>query len=203
MPSSLIDQIMSMVGPEVTNQLSSNLNVDQKTAQSILPQVAPLILGGLKRQMETHGGADRANHILNKYGDESVLDNIAGLFSNKAQDTSPDPRLGGLLGDSGVQASNMLSQQFNLDKDTAMKLIPMLAPIILGALSRMRNQKGVGAQGIASLIDQNGDGQILDDVARFLMAGLSGSSTGTAGSRSAGGGLLGGLLGGLFGGRKR
>lgn len=202
MSSSLVDQIMSMVGPEVTKQLSSNLKVDQNTAQAILPQVAPLILGGLKRQMETRGGADRANHILNKYGDENVLDNIAGLFSTKAQEAQPDPRLGGLLGDSGVQASNMLSQQFNIDKNTAMKLIPMLAPIILGALSRMRNQQGVGAQGIASLIDQNGDGQILDDVARFLMAGLAGSS-GTAGSRSAGGGLLGSLLGGLFGGRKR
>ena len=48
--------------------------------------------------METRGGADRANHILNKYGDASVLDGIGDLFAAKAAEQDADPRLGGLLG---------------------------------------------------------------------------------------------------------
>ena len=55
---------------------------------------------------------------------------------------------------------------------------------------------GPEAVRMAGLVDQNGDGSILDDVAGFLMKGLSGG-----GSKGAGG-LLGGLLGGLFGGKK-
>ncbi|MEZ4765259.1 MAG: hypothetical protein R3C26_19375 [Calditrichia bacterium] len=54
----------------------------------------------------------------------------------------------------------------------------------------------MGSSGIGALLDQNGDGSILDDVAGFLMKGLSGG-----GSQGAGG-LLGGLLGGLFGSKK-
>jgi hypothetical protein len=146
-------------------------------------------MGGMKRQMETQGGADRANHILNKYGNASVLDGIGDLFAAKAAEKNPDPRLGGLLGDAGVNAAGTLAGKFKLDKGTIIKVIIMLAPIVLGYLSRKRDQGGLGAGGIASMIDQNGDGSVLDDVAGFLLQG--GAGTGGAG------GLLGGLLGGL------
>ncbi|MCX6567011.1 MAG: hypothetical protein NTW38_11425 [Candidatus Aminicenantes bacterium] len=48
--------------------------------------------------------------------------------------------------------------------------------------------------GIASLIDRDGDGNILDDVAGMLFQG--------SGAQSSGGGILGKLLGGLLGGRR-
>jgi hypothetical protein len=198
--SNLIGEIVASLGPEVTNQLSSNLGIDKKAADQILPQVAPLILGGMKKQMQDHGGADRVNHILNKYGNESVLDDLGGLFKQRAQDSNPDPSLGGLLGDSGVQAANMLDNQLNIGSSTAMKIIPMLAPVILGALSRKRDSGGAGSSGIAALIDQDGDGNVLDDVAGFLMQGLGGGSGKSGGT---GGGLLGNLLGSLLGGKKR
>jgi hypothetical protein len=188
-----IDELMKNYGPEVSKQLSSNLGINKNVAAELIPQVAPLIMGGLKKQMETRGGEDRANHILNKYGSESVLDNIGGLFASGAKEESPDPGLGGLLGNSGVQATDMLASKFNIDSNMAKKIIPMLAPVVLGALKSKRDKEGVGASGIAALIDQDGDGQVLDDVAGFLMGALSSS-----GSQKKGG-LLGNLLGGFLG----
>ncbi len=188
---------MGALGPEVSNQLASTLGLDANTASQILPQVAPMILGGLKRQMEERGGAPRVDHILNKYGSASVLDDIGGLFGMQAENQNPDPRLGGLLGESGVQAANLLSQNLNLDRNTAMKIIPMLAPIILGFLTQKRDAGGAGSQGISALIDQDGDGNVLDDVAGFFMRGLGG------GQSSQTGGLLGGLLGAVMGGGKK
>jgi hypothetical protein len=199
--SNFINEIMGSIGPEVAKQLSANLGIDQGTANKILPQVAPLILGGMKQQMQNHGGAARVDHILNKYGSDSVLDDIGGLFNQRAKDDKPDPRLGGLLGDSGVQAANMLNSQLNIGSSTAMKIIPMLAPIVLGALTRKRDTGGAGSSGIAALIDQDGDGNILDDVAGFLMQGMAGG--GSQGSKRQGGGLLGNLLGSLLGGKRR
>ncbi len=187
---------MGSLGPEVSNQLSATLGLDANTASQILPQVAPMILGGLKRQMEERGGAPRLDHILNKYGSASVLDDIGGLFGMQAEKPNPDPRLGGLLGDSGVQAANLLSQNFNLDSNTAMKIIPMLAPIILGFMTQKRDAGGAGSQGIAALLDQDGDGSVLDDVAGFFMRGLGGGQS----SQQTGGGLLGDLLGTAMGG---
>ncbi|RMF68150.1 MAG: DUF937 domain-containing protein [Calditrichaeota bacterium] len=188
---SFVEELVGTFGGEVTEQLSSKLGIDKNTATKILPQVAPLILGGMKRQMQTRGGADRVNHILNKYGNDGVLNDIGGLFSQKAKESKPDPGLGGLLGDSGVQAANLLTRQFNLSGSTAMKIIPMLAPVVLGALTRKRDSGGAGVSGIAALIDQDGDGNILDDVAGFLMGGGAGGRGGS--------GMLGNLLGSLLG----
>jgi len=193
--ANFIEEFMQSLGPEVSKQLATNLGIKKNTASQVIPQVAPLILGGLKRQMQDHGGEARVDHILNKYGSADVLDNIGGLFSDRSRDEHPDPRLGGLLGDSGVQAANMLSQQFKLKENIAMKIIPMLAPVVLGALTQKRDKGGAGSSGIASLLDADGDGSILDDVAGFLMSGLSGG-----GSRRGGG--LGSLLGGLLGKRR-
>lgn len=189
-----LEDFMGSMGSQVTDQLSSSLGIDSKIAGAIIPQVLPIILGGLKKQKDERGGEARVDHILNKYGSSSVLDDIGGLFSSKAQDSNPDPALGGLLGDAGVQASNLFGKQFNLDSSITSKIIPMLAPVVLGYLTKSRDS-GAGSSGIASLLDQDGDGSVLDDVAGFLMKGLGGSS-------SSDGGLLGGLLGSLLGDKK-
>lgn len=195
----IIDDFMSVLGGDVSSQASEKLGIGQDTIQQMIPQIAPLILGGLKKQKDEHGGAARVDHILNKYGSASVLDNLSGLFDSKAKEENPDPNLGGLLGASGGgDAVNVLSNKFNVDGSTIMKLIPMLAPVLLGFLTKKRDQDGLGSSGIASLLDQDGDGSVIDDVAGFLLQGMSGGS-----SQKSTGGLLGNLLGGLLGGRRK
>lgn len=185
-----IDEFMKSYGPEVTRHMSSNFNVDQGTVQKLLPQLAPLILSGLKRQKDTMGGDQRVDHILNKYGDASVLDNIKDLISSKAQAADVDPNLGGLLGASGgLQAAQTLGKSLGIDASTIMKMIPALSPLLLGALSRKRDTGGSGISGIGAMLDADGDGSIIDDVAGFL---LKSGSTKTGGR-----GILGSLLGGL------
>jgi hypothetical protein len=80
-----------------------------------------------------------------------------------------------------------------------MKIIVMLAPIILGALTRRRDAGGVGSSGIASLINQQGDSSMLMNVAGSLLGSLSGSDSGSGSEAD----LISGLLGGLAGKRKR
>lgn len=188
----IMEEFMSSLGPEVSSQLSANLGIEENAVQQMLPQIAPMILGGLKRQKDNYGGQARVDHILNKYGSADVLDDIGDFFSSQVQNQQADPRLGGLLGDSGVQATNMLSKQFNLSGSAASKIIPMLAPVILGFLAQKRDQGGAGSTGIASILDRDGDGSILDDVAEMFVQGSTGRSR-------TGGGLLGGLLRGLLG----
>ena len=186
-----IDEFLKSYGPEVTRQMSSNFNVDQGTVQKLIPQLAPLIIAGLKRQKDTRGGDERVDHILNKYGDSSVLNNIQELIANKARAEQVDPNLRGLLGDAGgLQAAQALAKKMNIDPSTIMKMIPALAPLVLGALTKKRDTGGKGISGVGALLDADGDGSILDDVAGFLLK--SGSST-----QSRGGGLLGSILGGI------
>ena len=183
------EEFMKAYGPEVSKQLSSSLDVKPDIVTQIIPLVAPLIMGGLKRQMRDYGGETRANHILSKYGSASALDHLGDEIHSRARYQQPDPRLGGLLGESGVQAADSMSKRFKIDPNTVMKIISILAPIMLGALTRKRDGGGVGSRGIAALINQDGDDSILGDVAGLILGGLAGSSTG-----SKGGGLIGDLI---------
>jgi hypothetical protein len=184
-----ISEFMKTLGPQVTKQMSSKMNIDSNTAEKLIPQIAPLILGGLKKQKDEHGGEARIDHILNKYGKADALDDIAGIFSKGVKQKNPDPDLGGLLGGNGLQAVTALSKQFNLKGDQIAQLIPMLSPLILGSLTKKRDTGGAGSSGVAALLDSDGDGSILDDVAGFLIKGQGGKK---------GSGLLGNLVGGLL-----
>ena len=59
--ANFIDEFMKDYGPEVTTQLSSSLNLDRGTVQKLIPQLAPLILSGLKKQKDTRVGNERVN----------------------------------------------------------------------------------------------------------------------------------------------
>lgn len=154
--SDFAQDFMAQFGPQTTRALSSNLGISKKTANAVIPEMIPLIFGGLKRQMETQGGAARLDHILNKYGQADVLDRIDEEVAVRAGRTDVDARLGGLLGDAGVQASSMVSNKFKLDPSVAAKLIPVLAPLILGALTKKRDTSprtsGGGGGGLGGLL---------------------------------------------------
>ena len=189
----LVEEFINSLGPEVTKKMSSTTNIDQGTLQQLLPAITPMILGGLKKQKDERGGQDRVDHILNKYGSPTALDNMEDLFKQKLNDNSTEPNLGGLLGSAGTEATNMLTNNFKIDSNMASKLIPMLAPIVLGFLTKKRDS-GTGSSGLAGLLDQDGDGSVLDDVAGLFLGGLGGSSNK--------GNPLTNLLGGLLGGNK-
>jgi len=176
--ANFIDDFMKTYGDEVVTQMAANTGLDQKTVQSLIPKLTPLILGGLKKQKDERGGDARVDHILNKYGDPSVLDNIEDLISSKTHDSTADANLGGLLGDDGgVQAARALGKSLNIDASAIMKMIPSLAPIVLGALSKKKATAPGGIGGIGSLLDANGDGSIIDDVAGYILKGTAGKQT--------------------------
>ena len=89
-----------------------------------------------------------------------------------------------------------------LSPELTAKVLPMLIPVVLGALSKAGNSAsqshgstpsggpGGALGGLSAILDQNGDGSIMDDLARM-------------GGGAKSGGCLSALLGGLLGGGKR
>lgn len=189
------DLLNSLGGNQTTEKIGSSLNIDPNIIQQAIPIIAPMILGGLKKQSENFGGQDRVDHILNKYGNPEVLNNVDGHISNSLNKENFDANLGGLLGNSGSQITDVLTKNFNLDGSTAAKIIPLVAPLILGYLTKSRDTNPQGSQGFASFLDQNGDGSIVDDVVGFFSNQQSNQGQGS------GGGLM-DILGGLLGGKK-
>ena len=192
--SDFINDFLNNFGGDASNKIGSSLGIDPGIIQQAIPIIAPMILGGLMKQKQEYGSQDRVDHILNKYGDPGVLNNIDGLVNEKSQ-LDGDPNLGGLLGNSGSSLSNALSDKLGLNMSTAMKIIPLVAPLILGYLSKQRDSNPEGSTGFASFLDQNADGNILDDITGFL-SGVQQQQTTQQNPLGSIGDVLGSLLGG-------
>jgi hypothetical protein len=175
-----LDDLLREHGSDIQQQLTSQLGLTPQQAAGVAPKVAPLILSGLKRQMDT-GGPEHAETLAQNF---SAAD------------------LGSLLGGREQEANQHLAQHLGISGGTAAKIIPMLAPIILGALLKKGRSPGTagagggGLGGLASILDRDGDGQILDDLAGIFM-GRSNAPGGTGGLQGKAG-CLSALLGGLL-----
>ena len=193
-----LDDLYQEQGSSVQQRVSKELGIPPEKAALALPTVAPIILAGLKRQMDLHGAA----HVEGK---------IEDLNNNGIRD---DEEAGGLLGGKGKEASALMANQLGISREAAAKLIPMLAPIIIGMLMKKGGGAagapgggqagaagaGGGLGGMAAILDRNGDGSILDDLAGLVAKGGVGDLLKGGGASKSG--CLGSILGMLGGGKK-
>ena len=128
-----LDELYQEHGASVQNRITTELGIPADKAAMALPTVAPIILAGLKRQMDQHGPA----HV-----EQSMSD----MNQNGIPD---DEEVGGLLGGKGKEASALMANQLGISGEAAGKLIPMLAPIIIGMLMKKGGQAGAGGGGAA------------------------------------------------------
>jgi hypothetical protein len=190
-----LDDLYRDHGRSVEDQLSTQYGLSREDAARVLPQVAPVILGGLKRRAEQQGQNPR-----------DLEDDLLRILRGGGSHASPsapqtiDPSV--IFGTKRGQAEQVIAGRMGLSPELTAKVLPMLIPVVLGALSKAGNASrqshasspssnpGGPLGGLSTILDQNGDGSIMDDLAR-----LSG------GAQS--GGCLSALLGGLLGGGKR
>jgi hypothetical protein len=190
-----LDELYQEHGTAVQNRITTELGIPADKAAQALPTVAPIILAGLKRQMDQHGPAHIEAH-LNDYNNNGIPD---------------DQEVGGLLGGKGKEASALMANQLGISGEAAGKLIPMLAPIIIGMLMKKGGAAGGGGAGgspggglggMAAILDRNGDGSILDDLAGLITkGGVGGLLSGAAGGATKSG-CLSTILGMVLGGKR-
>ena len=185
---------------------------EDKTA-GVLSMALPLLMGAMKRNTSTPGGAQGLMNALSSKHDGSILDNLGGLFSGGVDQNVMDDGagiLGHILGSKQPQVENALSTKSGLDAGSISQILRVAAPILLGFLGKQTRQQNVsspdglngllgGLMGggnaanqqqslIETFLDSDGDGSVLDDLAGMVL---------NSGGQKKGG--LGGLLGGLFG----
>ncbi|MDC7998243.1 DUF937 domain-containing protein [Gilvibacter sediminis] len=213
----LMDLLQSDMGKQIINGVSSQTNASQQQTQSVLSMALPVLMGAMKRNAASPEGAEGLMGALSGKHDGSILDNLGGLFGGGVDQSVMDDGagiLGHVLGGSQQNVTSALSSKSGLDSNTVGNILKIAAPILLGYLGKQQRQQNVqsssglgdllgGLMGggasqqpkqqsmIESLLDGDGDGSILDDVAGMVL---------NSGGKNKKGGL-GGLLGGLFGGR--
>ncbi|MEM9463776.1 MAG: DUF937 domain-containing protein [Actinomycetota bacterium] len=145
------------------------------------------MLGGLARNAESKRGARSLAKALEKH-DGSVLDDIPNALGSNQNTADGEKIVDHVFGDNKDQVVQSLAGKSGLDLGSVTKLLPMLAPLVMGMIGKKNSGGGAGA--LAGMLGQESGGFDLGD-----LVGMLGGGTGTKGG-------LGALLGGLFGGRR-
>ncbi|WP_405328230.1 DUF937 domain-containing protein [Leeuwenhoekiella sp. LLG6367-2.1] len=207
----LLDLLNSDLGKQLISGASAQTGASESKTAEVLSMALPVLLGAMKKNAQTQEGASGLLGALSNKHDGSILDNLGSLLGggNVDQSVMNDGAgiLGHVLGGKQPVVENTLSQKTGLDAGTIGQILKIAAPILLGVIGKQTKQNDVndssalssilgsmlggqpkGNQSlIESLIDADGDGSVLDDVAGMVL-----------GSNKNKGGL-GGMLGGLFG----
>jgi hypothetical protein len=208
--SGLLDLLNSPMGKQLISGVAGQTGQPENKTADVLSMAMPLLLGAMKKNVSSPQGAEGLMSALSSKHDGSILDNLGGLFGGGVDDSLMNDGagiLGHVFGGKQSQVENALSQKSGMDTASIANILKIAAPIVMGFLGKQKAQSNVSdANGlnsllggmlggqpqqnqslITTLLDADGDGSILDDVAGMVMGG---------GKKKGG---LGGLLGGLFG----
>jgi hypothetical protein len=147
-----------------------------------------LILSALARNASQPQGAESLHEAISKDHDGSILDNLTGYLGNP-QSANGAGILGHVFGSQKPTLENNLAQATGMDQGSASGLLETLAPIVMGAVGKEQQEKGLDASDLSnllgreqqqaetnapdlmsmlgSMLDQNQDGSAMDDLRRM------------------------------------
>ena len=196
---SLLDMLQGQLAGEPAAQLGRQLGTDQAGAQKAIGAALPPLMAALAGNAGRKGGASALASALDRDHDGGVLDDLSG-FLGRGDTKDGEGILKHALGARRQAVESEVSKQTGLDTSAIAGLLPMLAPLVMGALGREKKQKGLDAAGLMGML--SGEGQRAKEMAPGalgMLGGLldeEGDGLDAGDLADAGKGLLGKLLGG-------
>ena len=183
----LVNAILQMLGSSnVASSISSLLGLSQDQTRRTTTAAVPSLLAGLTGLASTPQGAERLSDTISKQ-DSGLLDNLTGAFSGQGPRLAEQgsSQLNSLMG-AGINSKlgSVLSKFTGIGEGATGKMLGMLAPIVLGFLSKQQKSMGLNAGGLANLLS----GQ-KDNIRAAMPAGLESALS----SALPGGQLFGGI----------
>ena len=187
--------------------IARELGVNEDQAAQGAGALLPAVLGGLKKQAESQpAGLGGLGDLLGQLGGGGLLDNV--LSSAPTDVSQGNEVLGQIFGGKDVSraVASQAASQSGLSPDLLKKMLPMLAMLVAGFLSRQHAaaappaesaapEGGIlgsvlggllaggatapgagGGPGLGALLDLNHDGNPLDDILRMASAALGGQT---------------------------
>lgn len=195
-----LDEILRQVP---IDDIAEKFGVSQDVARQAVQEGGAVLLGGLAKNAQTAEGASAIEKALNRHDGFSGVSKV-----DDVDQTDGGKIVGHVLGDKKQEVADSLTASEKTAGGIDFgKLLPILAPIIMGLIANANKGKGGGGIGdiLGGLLGggQQGGGQQGGSAGGLgdILGGLGGLLGGGSNSGGHGGGL-GDILGGLFGGRK-
>lgn len=192
-PMATLDSILNSIP---ISDVAEKLGVSDEVATQAISEASSVLVAGLAKNATTPKGAEALQDALKKH------EGFQGVQSTGDIDTEDGQKiLNHIFGDKTPEVAAALSEEPATAGIDFSKLLPALAPILMGVLGahQANNNSGGGIGDVlGGLLGGGGSGSASGGLGGILGGLLGGGS----GNQSAGGGLgdiLGGILGGANG----
>jgi hypothetical protein len=186
---SLLELLQQQLGRQAVDNISQKLGADRGTTGNAIDAALPLLLSAVARNASNPDQAQSLERAVSQDHDGSILNDVPG-FINRAESGPGAGILSHVLGDRQQTVQNGLSQATGLDTGKTAQLLMMLAPLVMGALGRAKQERNLDAGGLSTLLagenehlkesapgvmgalsrflDRNKDGSVMDDVSGMI-----------------------------------
>ncbi len=210
--SGILDLLQGQVGQQIIEGVSNSTNQDKEKTSGILAMGLPVLMKAMQRNASTEEGANGLLGALTKHAGGGILDNLTGLFNGGIDEPVKQDGtniLSKVLGDKQEGVTKIIGEKLGVNSSEVGSTLASAAPLLMGMLGKKTQESGVSdANGLTNMLgsllggndnakeqsflekmlDADGDGSVIDDIAGFFTKGNNNS-----------GGMLGGLVGSIFG----
>lgn len=171
----LLETILQAQGGGAVRQVAQQFGLQENQAASAISSLLPALAGGLKNNVNQQGGLESLLGALGSGNHGRYLENPA-LLGQAETAQEGNGILGHILGSKDVsrQVAAQASQQTGLGADIMKKMLPVVATMLMGSLSKQTSSMGTQGQAAAPssnilgmlspLLDTNKDGSAADDI---------------------------------------
>lgn len=211
----LMEILQGQLSDDMLGQISDQIGADKQQTAVAANGVFATLVGGLANNASSESGLASLGAALDRDHDGSVLDDLMGMVGGMMQGNEAPAAsalngagiLGHILGDRQEVAAQQISQSSGLNIGQIMKLLPILAPIVMGVLGRAKSSGGLDLGGLAGVLmgsaqnaQSGGFGDLIGSVLGGVLGG--GQQQQQQPQQQSGGDVFGQILGGIFGGKR-
>lgn len=173
----LLNMLLNAGNGGAVKQMARNFGLDESQATSAISNLLPALGQGLARNASKPNGIDGIMKALSSGKHTQYIDNLDTLGDeNTVRDGNGI--LGHILGSKDVsrQVAGAASAKTGIGQDVLKKMLPVVAAMAMGALSKQRSGSAINALGsggqsqdglmgmLGQFLDRDNDGSMLDDV---------------------------------------
>ena len=178
MPS-VLESLTSLLGQgDTLTKLGSLIDGDTDQAGTALEAAGPALIGGIADRASGDGGADLITEQLDAT-DPAMLDDVDG-FLDAGDSEAGTGILDNIFGEDRDGLLDGLAEHSGLAKEAFTKLLPMLAPLVMSTLAKLRSDDDLDADGVVGLLSGEkesleSDGKLGDWFGKLAAGGALGA----------------------------
>ncbi|MFC3192988.1 DUF937 domain-containing protein [Marinicella sediminis] len=150
----ILDLIKNNIGQSAVEQVSKQVGGNQAATQQAIAVAIPMLLSALQKNSRSQSGAESLARALERDHQGGILDNLGAVLGQSSTQSMGEKILGHVLGGRQNNVSSQLGKATGLGSQDVTKILANLAPVVLGAVGKAKQQNNLGVSGLQDLLKQ-------------------------------------------------